>query len=177
MCAELVYVVAAAAGTQQDKDHGNWEYVHRILAHASAGYCERTVKLATGLPQCLEKPTRPCPECALSKMKAQRRGNGELSTGLPAASKPGKKFNSDIFGPVTVPGVNSERYFITLLCTKSGWGTVCCMVSKNQAPKMVEEMINKARFVGKLVGDADVIIQAGMFDFITLHQSKVRHLR
>ena len=51
------------------------------------------------------------------------------------------------------------------------------MVSKNQTPKMVEEMINKACFVGKLVGDADVIIQAGMFDFITLHQSKVRHLR
>ncbi len=32
------------------------------------------------------------------------------------------------------------------------------MVSKKQTPKMVEEMINEARFVGKLVGDADVII-------------------
>jgi hypothetical protein len=100
--------VAAAAGMRQDEDRANWEYVHRILAHASAGYCERTVKRATGLPQCLEKPSRPCPECALGKMKAPRRGNGELSTGLPAPSKPGEQFNSDILGPVAVPGVNGE---------------------------------------------------------------------
>jgi hypothetical protein len=89
MCAEVVSVVAAAAGMLQDKDHANWEYVHRILAHASTGYCEQTVKRATGLPQCLEKPVRPCPECALGKMKAQQRGNSKLSTGLPAVSKQG----------------------------------------------------------------------------------------
>jgi hypothetical protein len=91
-------------------------------------------------------------------MKAPRRGNCKLWTGLPAASKPREQFNSDIYGPVSVPGVNGERYFITLSCNKSGCCTVRCMASKNQAPTRVEEMINEARSVGKLEGDADVVI-------------------
>ncbi len=116
--------VAAVAGRRHDEHCANWEYLHRLLAHASAGYCEHTVEKAKGLQQFLEKPSKPCPECALGKMKAPRRGQGELSTGLPEAIKPGQQFNSDIFGPFAVQGVKGKKYFITLSCTYSGWGTV-----------------------------------------------------
>jgi hypothetical protein len=150
--------VAAVAGRRHDEHRANWEYVHRLLAHASAGYCERTVEKAKGLPRFLEKPSKPCPECALGKMKAPRRGQGELSTGLPEAIKPGQQFNSDIFGPFAVPGVKGEKYFITLSCTYSGWGTVRTMVTKDQASSMLESMINEARSVSMLSGNTDVVI-------------------
>ena len=150
--------VAAVAGCRHEEHRANWEYVHRILGHASPGYCERTVEKATGLPRVLEKPTYPCPECALGKMKAPRRGQGELSTGLPKATKPGQQFNSDIFGPFAVPGVKGERYFVTLSCTYSGWGAVRTMVTKDQASAMIESMINEARAVGLLEGKTDVVI-------------------
>lgn len=129
-----------------------------MLAHTNSKYCERTAKKKKGLPTVLEQPTRPCPECALGKMKAPRKGQGELSTGLPEATQPGQQFNTDIFGPFSVPGVKGEKYFITLSCTFSGWGAVRCMVSKDQAGKMVESMINEARSVGMLQGETKLVI-------------------
>jgi hypothetical protein len=91
---------AAAAVHAGSEEQASWEFVHRILAHASPDYCERTVRKASGLPKSLAKSSRPCPECALGKMKAPRKGQGELSTGLPKPSGPGQQFSSDIFGPV-----------------------------------------------------------------------------
>ena len=148
---------AAAASCSHAEELVNWEYVHRVLAHASDGYCERTVKKAKGLPTSLRKPEKPCPECALGKMKAPRRGQGELSTGLPASTKPGEQFHTDIFGPLSVPGLRGERYFITLSCSYSGWGAVRCMTSKDQAGKMIESMILEARTTGKLDSNPSIV--------------------
>jgi transposase InsO family protein len=161
---------AAAAVHAGSEEQASWEFVHRILAHASPDYCERTVRKASGLPKSLAKSSRPCPECALGKMKAPRKGQGELSTGLPKPSGPGQQFSSDIFGPFSVPGLKGERYFITLSCVYSGWGAVRCMVSKDQAGKMLESMILEARAVGNLQGNADVHV-------LTLHSDNDSVLR
>ena len=147
-----------AASLLATEEAANWQYVHRMLAHASKAYCERTAMKAAGLPKVFKQPERPCPECALGKMSAPRKGQGELSTGLPVPTKPGEQFSTDIFGPFSVPGVRGERYFITLSCMYSGWGAVRCMVKKDQAGNMVESMINEARTVGKLQSKVDVVI-------------------
>ena len=150
-----VRISAAAKHKHADADGANWQYVHRILGHASHKYCELTAKRATGLPRKLQKSSRPCPECALGKMKAPSTGQGELSTGLPKATGPGQQYTSDIFGPFADVGVRGEKYFITLSCIKSGWGAVRCMSSKDQAGKMIVSMITEARNLRKTHGGAD----------------------
>jgi hypothetical protein len=150
--------ISAASCSEIAEEKANWQYVHRILAHTSDKYCERTAKKALGLPKLLKKPSRPCCECALGKMKAPRRGQGELSTGLPPPTGPGQQFHSDIFGPFSVPGLKGEKYFITLSCSFSGWGAVRCMVSKDQAGAMVESMIAEARALGLLKDETKLVI-------------------
>ena len=54
----------------------------------------------------------------------------------------------------------------------SGWGTVRCMVSKDQAGKMLESMILEARAVGKLQGETDVVVHVP-----TLHSGNDSVLR
>ena len=83
-------------------------------------------------------------------MKAPRKGQGILSTGLPKTSGPGQQFSTDVFGLFSVSGLKSEKYFIMLSCMHSGWGAVRCMTSKDQAGKMVESMILEARSIGNL---------------------------
>ncbi len=156
--ASSVYGNISVGVTVLAEENANWQYVHRILAHTSRGYCERTAKKAMGLPKVLKQPSRPCCECVLGKMKVQRRGQGDLSTGLSVPTRPGEQLNTNIHGPFSVPGVKSEKYFITLFCTFPGWGEVWCMVSKDQAGKMIESMVLEARALGKLQSEADVII-------------------
>ena len=91
--------VSAPAGCAETENCANWQYVHRILGHASQRYCERTAQKAVVLPKILKQPPRPCPECALGKMKAPSKGRGELSTGLPEPTGPGMQFSVDTFGP------------------------------------------------------------------------------
>jgi hypothetical protein len=150
--------ISAAACSAKAEENASWQYVHRILAHTSDKYCERTAKKAIGLPKLLKKPSRPCSECALGKMKVPCRGQGELSTGLPEQTKPGEHFNTDIFGPFSVPGLKGEKYFISLSCSFSGWGAVQCMVSKDQAGAMVESMIVEVRASGLLQGETKVVV-------------------
>ncbi len=77
--ANSVHGNISAGVTVLAEENANWQYVHHILAHTSCGYCERMAKKAMGLHQVLKQPSRPCCECALGKMKAPRRGQGELS--------------------------------------------------------------------------------------------------
>jgi hypothetical protein len=51
----------------------------------------------------------------------------------------------DVFGPISIVGLAGERYFVTLVCQYSAWGTVRAFTKLVDIPDLVEEMINEAR--------------------------------
>lgn len=121
-----------------------YELVHRICGHANAETCKRTAERAEGLPSLrhVPIPDRPCPECALGKMRAPSKGHGNLSTGL-QPDRPGQVFCGDTFGPLAIPGLGGERYFIVLVCQYSRWGIARAFHKLDEVPALVEEMINE----------------------------------
>jgi hypothetical protein len=121
-----------------------YDIVHRICAHAGPEACKRTAAKAKGLFQ-LQKasiPTRPCPCCALAKFTAPPTGQGELNTGI-KPTRPGQVLSGDAFGPIRVPGLAGERYFILLVCQFSGYMLVRPLVSLQDTPTVIEEMLNE----------------------------------
>ena len=119
-----------------------FEYVHRMCAHANPECCRRTADKAKGLPSLKRcgPSHRPCPECSLSKTKAPAKGQGNLSTGH-VATRPGQVFCGDVFGPLQVPGLAGERYFIILVCQFSKWGVTRAFTRLSQVPDMIDEML------------------------------------
>ena len=137
---------AALASTTRQTVADPYGFVHKLCAHANPDCCKRTAAKAKGLPSltrvCL--PTRPCPECALAKMKAVSKGQGQLSTGH-APTRPGQVMCGDCFGPIQIPGLAGERYFIILVCQFTRWGVVRSFTTLDQVPSLVEEMIAEVR--------------------------------
>jgi hypothetical protein len=80
-----------------------YDFVHRLCGHANSECCKRTAAKAEGLPSLdgVPKPSRPCAECAMAKLKAPSKGFGDLSTGL-KPTRPGQVFCGDTFGPIAI---------------------------------------------------------------------------
>ena len=51
----------------------------------------------------------------------------------------------DTFGPIAIPGLAGERYFIVLVCQFTRWGVVRAFTSLNEVPSLVEEMLSEVR--------------------------------
>ena len=120
----------------------SYDYVHRICGHAHEECCRRTADKALGLPPLrgVEAPHRPCPACTLGKMKAVPKGQNALSTGL-TPTRAGQVLCGDTFGPIAIPGLAGERYFLVLVCQFSNWGVVRTCKTLTEVPNLVEEMI------------------------------------
>ena len=136
---------AAHAARRADEP---FDLVHRLCAHANADCCRRTAQKAKGLPSLAHsKPSsRPCPECTLAKLKAPSKGQGRLSTGhVPVRA--GQVMCGDVFGPIQIPGLAGERYFIVLVCQFSRWGVARAFTSLTEVPTLVDEMLAEVRAV------------------------------
>jgi hypothetical protein len=138
-----------------------FQYVHRVCAHANPATCVRTAKKAKGFPQIVEPSANrpPCSECALGKMTAPRKGQGNLSTGL-RPTEPGQLLSADVFGKLQVKGIRGEQYFITVSCANSGWGAVRCFHTKDQVPSMLEEIVLEARATRRLIGELVITLHS-----------------
>ena len=137
-------VIAMASRDHRRPLCDEYEIVHRICAHAGPETCRRTADKAKGLFKLdgTLAPTRPCPCCALAKLKAPAKGHGDLSTGI-RPSRPGQILSGDTFGPLRVPGLAGERYFIVLVCQYSGYGFARAVIDLKDVPSIIEEMLNE----------------------------------
>jgi Integrase core domain len=162
----------AMAARQVPNDVQTFSLVHRICAHAHYECCLRTAaKDESGLPSLRghQKSTRPCPECTLAKLKAPSKGQGNLSTNM-APTKPGQVMCSDVFGPISIPGLSGERYFVILVCQLTSYGFVRVFTTLDELPDAIASMTAEAKAV---LGDA--FAQAGMTvysDNATVYTSK-----
>ncbi|MGA0840423.1 MAG: hypothetical protein ACO3P1_11075, partial [Pseudomonadales bacterium] len=149
-----------------------YDYVHRICGHANPDCCRRTAKRAAGLPSLHRSavPDRPCPECSLGKLKAPSRGHGNLGNGL-QADRPGKVICGDTFGPVAIPGLAGERYFIALVDEYTGWGVVRALTSLTEVPLKMKEMINEIHStLGTTPGSVDLTLHTDNASYFTSGQ-------
>lgn len=107
---------AARAGATTEA----YNFAHRILGHCGDDCMFRTLNKSVGLPLFKQpKHSRPCQECLFGKMKAPGKGHDDLSTGL-VPDRPGQVLCGDVFGKMRVPGLNGERYFISVSCQFTG---------------------------------------------------------
>jgi transposase InsO family protein len=124
----------------------SYDLVHRLCAHSHEGMCRLTAAKAKGLPSLkgVEAPKRPCPCCVLSKMKQVAKGQGKLSDGL-RPERSGQVLCGDTFGPINIPGLAGERYFLVLVCQFSRYGFVRAFKTLDEVPHLIELMIAEVR--------------------------------
>jgi transposase InsO family protein len=137
-----------------------YDLVHRLCGHANAETCKLTAEKAEGLPSLyhISPPDRPCPECALGKMKQPSKGQGHLSTGL-CPDRAGAVLCGDCFGPLAIPGLGGERYFIVLVDQFSRWGIARAFSKLDEVPTLIEEMINEIHItLGTMPGEIDLTL-------------------
>ena len=65
-----------------------------------------------------------------------------MSTGL-KPTRPGQVLCGDTFGPLRIPGLAGERYFLVLVCQYTGYWIARAVVSLTDVPTMIEEMLNE----------------------------------
>ena len=73
-------------------------------------------------------------------MKQVSKGQEALSTGM-KPTRAGQVLCGDTFGPIAIPGLAGERYFLVLVCQFTRWGVVRTCTSLKEVPELVEEMI------------------------------------
>jgi hypothetical protein len=137
-----------------------YDLVHRLCGHANAETCKLTAERAEGLPSLhrISPPDRPCPECALGKMKQPSKGQGRLSTGL-RPDRAGAVFCGDCFGPLAITGLGGERYFIVLVDQYSRWAITRAFSKLDEVPTLISQMIDDIHLtLGTIPGEVDLTL-------------------
>ena len=153
------HVKEQCRAARQQSGMQEYDLVHRLCGHAHADACVRTANKAKGLPPLSAQRIsgRPCPACAMGKMAAPRQGQGNLSTGL-RPTKPGEVFCGDVFGPVAIAGLAGERYFVIIVCQKTGYGLVRCCKGLEDVSLQVQTMIIEARVLLAINGSERITL-------------------
>ncbi|GME86358.1 unnamed protein product [[Candida] boidinii] len=102
--------------------------------HARLGHPHPDVLRSLGLPSSPRKTL--CPACVHGKTT---KTFPKVST--TQTSAPLQLIHADVAGPFPVPGLNTERYFLTIVDDFTGWTYAAPMLQKSNTADLVKDFI------------------------------------